>query len=81
MSNKPNAILMKDEFRAIRRGLFLTQKELSLRSGIALGTYKSWELGLQQPSFENFQKYIEFLKTTPLAFKESTLNQLFVKGF
>lgn len=80
MSKTKQAILLKDEFRAIRRGLFLTQKELSLRSGIPLGTYKSWELGLQRPNFENFQKYIQFLDSTSLAYCSGKLQQLFTKG-
>ena len=53
--------MFRDELRRIRLLAFFTQKELCLRSGIPLGTYKSWELGLQYPTPRNWKTYIEFM--------------------
>ena len=53
--------MFKDELKRLRLSAFFTQKELCLRSKIPLGTYKSWELGLQYPTPRNWKLYIEFI--------------------
>ena len=35
-----------------------------MRAEIPLGTYKSWECGLQYPTPRNWKKYIDFMETT-----------------
>lgn len=56
--------MFKEELKRLRRCAFFTQKELCARAGIPLGTYKSWECGLQYPTPRNWKKYMDFMETT-----------------
>lgn len=56
--------MFKEELKRLRRCAFFTQKELCMRAEIPLGTYKSWECGLQYPTPRNWKKYIDFMETT-----------------
>ena len=58
--------MFKEELKRLRRGAYFTQKELCLRAGIPLGTYKSWECGLQFPTPANWKKYIDFMEQTAM---------------
>lgn len=71
--------MFKDELKRIRLLAFFTQKELCVRSGIPLGTYKSWELGLQYPAPRNWKVYIEFMKQMLSSSQLSEIQRLYVE--
>lgn len=71
--------MFRDELKRLRRGAFFTQRELCVRSGIPLGTYKSWECGLQYPSPSSWKKYIEFMETTNVHFELHKIKKLYVE--
>lgn len=59
-----NKMEFKEELKRLRLCAYFTQKELCTRADIPLGTYKSWELGLQYPTPRNWKKYVELMETT-----------------
>lgn len=71
--------MFKEELRRLRLGAFFTQKELCLRSGIPLGTYKSWECGLQYPTPRNWKKYVSFMETTNVSFELYLIKKMYVE--
>lgn len=71
--------MFKSELKRLRHLAFFTQKELCLRSGVPLGTYKSWEVGLQLPSHLNWQKYINFMQTTNAKYELKNVKELYNK--
>lgn len=60
--------MFKEELKRLRRGAYFTQRELCSRANIPLGTYKSWECGLQFPTPTNWKKYIDFMEKTNMKF-------------
>ena len=61
--------MFKEELKRLRRGAYFTQKELCAKANIPLGTYKSWECGLQFPTPTNWKKYIDFMEQTNMNFE------------
>ena len=65
------------ELKRLRYSAYMTQGELCRRSGIPLGTYKSWELGLQYPTPRNWKKYIDFMESTNVGFALVRIKKLY----
>ena len=72
-----NKAKFKEELKRLRLCAYFTQKELSARAEIPLGTYKSWELGLQYPTPRNWKKYIELMETTNVSLQLSHIRTLY----
>lgn len=70
--------MFKEELKRLRLGAFFTQKELCLRAGIPLGTYKSWECGLQYPTPRNWKRYLGFMETTNVSFDLYAIKKMYV---
>jgi transcriptional regulator with XRE-family HTH domain len=71
--------MFKEELKRLRLSAFYTQKELCTRAGIPLGTYKSWECGLQYPTPRNWKKYIEFMETTIVRIELYTVKKMYTE--
>lgn len=71
--------MFKDELKRLRLTAYFTQAELCKRANIPLGTYKSWELGLQYPTPRNWKIYIEFMETTNVKLELSKVKELYTE--
>ena len=71
--------MFKEELKRLRLGAYFTQKELCSRSDIPLGTYKSWECGLQYPTPKNWKKYIDFMEGTNMSFELHKIKKLYTE--
>lgn len=69
--------MFKSELKRLRYGAYFTQAELCRRAEIPLGTYKSWECGLQYPTPTNWKKYIDFMSTTSVQYELSAIQTLY----
>lgn len=69
--------MFKDELRRLRLSAYFTQAELCKRAEISLGTYKSWELGLQYPTPRNWKKYVDFMESTNVGFELAKIKKLY----
>ena len=69
--------MFKDELKRLRLSAYFTQAELCKRAEIPLGTYKSWELGLQYPTPRNWKKYIDFMERTSVGLELAKVKNLY----
>ena len=52
-------------FKDLRRGKFLTQKELAEQVGVRPGVVSEWERGSWRPNLGHLKKLCEILEVTP----------------
>lgn len=69
--------MFKEELKRLRLSAYFTQSELCKRAEIPLGTYKSWELGLQYPTPRNWKKYVDFMERTNVGFELAKIKKLY----
>lgn len=69
--------MFKEELRRLRLSAYFTQAELCKRAEIPLGTYKSWELGLQYPTPRNWKKYVDFMERTVVGVDLNEVKKLY----
>jgi transcriptional regulator with XRE-family HTH domain len=71
--------MFKEELKRLRLSAYFTQAELCTRAEIPLGTYKSWELGLQYPTPRNWKKYIDFMECTNVGIELAKIKKLYTE--